>query len=618
MQQLSAVNERPKFFRGTVTWKEDNWPLMLFRSFQHKAVRRSNLNEIFQSVFVQWVNGFVIEPLEYLYKTIFFEDIGVSCPELLYPLSITYCKWERIIKFKKQWPLTNDQRIEMFAELKVLCDICAQVKKDRLPASLSCISLINFSGKLEGLELWQKGAKKLEAFSNKVKVERFAGEKDMIGLMKCLEDCLLQHEWFRSQKAFTQARNFKCKLWNILFNFDTKDKILQIAHHVDNRLSIYFATLYTIRGTKCNPEKFLEDFKLRVEQVEQNVEDLLGEKVEVPSYAKDKHTGGNGGYKQFMDEGVFVPENMRFLPCVGMEISNLSFEKRFAYESIMNRKNSSKSTQVIGRIMQESDPSLQDKTNKRKMETKDVVGKKQKVMIQPVFDVPVFQVITARHKKYTYLFDSYVLKGPYDNCPGDSKRFNANFNNYQAIRKMENHSKIESLVLPCDMDIRNVDGSPRRFISFPLVGDVSKKKTISRTTRLAENVTVLERGSVIDRVSDIPFETLTDKMFIDIFTHLYHRYVLGIGDSGDWNMIAYNGRIYGIDLEEERIDRESDNCIDMLFTKMSSKKRLVWSMVFERVKHSIKLLDLMWTMQNLSPYVNAHSRAMKFASAIEK
>jgi hypothetical protein len=200
-----------------------------------------------------------------------------------------------------------------------------------------------------------------------------------------------------------------------------------------------------------------------------------------------------------------------------------------------------------------------------------------KMQMQPVMDVPVGQTVTARFKKYVYIFPDVVKKGPYF-TEKDRKQVDYLMSSTRYIAQINAAQGIASTVIQPHIE-NHLDGS--FFVYWKNIGKYQDIKTENRTTKLAENVNVVKRGSLIYRASDVDVKTLSPQLLKECMNHLYARAVVGVGDSGLWNILIENyekhgkqvsGKAIGIDLEEKRSFKKLPSSkVEFLFSKVYKK-----------------------------------------------
>lgn len=192
----------------------------------------------------------------------------------------------------------------------------------------------------------------------------------------------------------------------------------------------------------------------------------------------------------------------------------------------------------------------------------------------------ICQKRTSKTKKFTYLIDDKIVKGPYKDT---GKRFINNVVFTQGILHLEKLLGFKKQIALKWSKILIYNDV--YYFEFKNVGDSSKTLLADEEW---EDLKLIERGSFVDRVSDIDQtkKGLTDEQRVTCLQHLYLRFVLGIGDSGTHNMLkGSDDRIYGIDLEDMRtFNKFPENKMDMLFVRVSKKRRKLYEPHLDDVK----------------------------------
>ena len=213
-------------------------------------------------------------------------------------------------------------------------------------------------------------------------------------------------------------------------------------------------------------------------------------------------------------------------------------------------------------------------------------------------NLPTAQKRTSKHKKFVYVDveNGEVLKGPY-------KADEASYLN--AIRNTTNIGILEdALELPMEQRaslpiLREEVRDGKIYLVFKNVGrnEIKAGSVTCVTTRIDQDVPVLNRKSYVRRISDVEqgdFFNMTPDIAIPVLQHLYIRYILGVGDSGAHNILWREDsanqpkRIAGIDLEENRRPMVPSTRMDALFSKSSKYQRLF----YQKFLPFIKVIDI--------------------------
>ena len=91
----------------------------------------------------------------------------------------------------------------------------------------------------------------------------------------------------------------------------------------------------------------------------------------------------------------------------------------------------------------------------------------------------------------------------------------------------------------------------------------------------------------VNRISDLSI--LSSDVKIAVLQHLYFRYLLNIGDSGDHNILlredSSDKLIAGIDMEDIRTKDQGNSKLSYLFKKIPSKKQInLYSEYISKIK----------------------------------
>jgi hypothetical protein len=193
---------------------------------------------------------------------------------------------------------------------------------------------------------------------------------------------------------------------------------------------------------------------------------------------------------------------------------------------------------------------------------------------------PQAQKRTARFKKAVFIVEDRVFKGPYVR---DDLGLMNNLKYTYALQILEAALKLH------ERQRGSLRWSYLGWVDenqcYLVAPNLGKRKNIPFefvTTKIETNVKVVLRGKAIKRVSDIEeTENLTDDIKLATLQHLYFRFLLGIGDSGTYNVLVREDNnsierlIAGIDLEESRKIEEKKRRLDLLFSKAPYKKHIV-------------------------------------------
>jgi hypothetical protein len=678
MEHITALTTRPSYFRGQVVCGlSKSVPIGIFRSWQHKESRRADqdLTKLLQSVMWQAQNGYMLNALQYFVHTIFPEDIGLAASTLVIPLATCLTRWEKVFKETK-WPLDLITVQSVLSDLYKTCELIGHAPKNRFIPSLITISVMyHVRTNWSPFELsWSERICKLQHIlidstkNNSINTKTIDWpiwvKTVARPLTIQLEDCLLYLDWMKHTKQ--QTRKYRQALLIMMWQqvattpygtineqFFSIRAIDQLNTKKHCRLWYYLMFLMAVL-----PQDWFQTPKLNVSDtidLDRMFQTILSAPPAIPDYALDKHTGGSGGYKKFQKEGIYVPPNKLWLPDLHQELSDESFALRFAYEKD-HGPNSSKTAKIVEKLTKQplhppttpttnnhittaiaTTPIIGEEKSASSLTTTLLLGKRQRsddteskeskqplpkkpktmkstTMMQPALPVFVGQPITGRHKKYVYIYPEVVKKGPYMTHEQNAVKWIVEAS--ETIKKINQAQGVSATVVTPTVVTPTVeqDGT---YLCWPNLGDYSKIKTEQRTTKLAEDVTVISRKSMIYRASDYGEAALSEPILIQCLNHLYARYICGVGDSGLWNILIHkdmkgsdnkiSGEAIGIDLDEKRsFEKIPTSTLQCLFSKIYRAD--FWQ---PRVRH-ISQVSLEWAAQNLSPQMA--ERVRLFAS----
>jgi hypothetical protein len=209
-------------------------------------------------------------------------------------------------------------------------------------------------------------------------------------------------------------------------------------------------------------------------------------------------------------------------------------------------------------------------------------------IIQQIKSSPLAQLRTSDYKRYVYVLGDLVFKGPYTNNHwGLINNLNRTYalEIFEDILELEENKRatLKWEYIGCD---RNYDNY---YLVSRNVGNWQKMVTETKSSKIEEDVKVLQRSTMVSRVSEIEeTDKLTNDIKVASLQHLYLRFLLDIGDSGTHNILVrqdseVGGRlIAGIDLDENRgnskesgrEDGRKTGPLGHLFSKGPSRKQI--------------------------------------------
>ena len=187
--------------------------------------------------------------------------------------------------------------------------------------------------------------------------------------------------------------------------------------------------------------------------------------------------------------------------------------------------------------------------------------------------LPTAQRRCGRTKKYVYVGDDFVYKGPYkeaDTCLAAARRVPHLIESLQNAMDVPENLRTS---LPIAFEIRDADGNV--YVAYPNVGAPPRIEDVRDvSTKIDTDIPVLERKSFVMRVSEIENEDLDGGLIKCVLQHLYTIFLLDIGDFGTHNMLLCKRGtrlLAGIDVEERRSAPRKDDIFSRLFKTGSSK-----------------------------------------------
>jgi hypothetical protein len=650
-ESIADIKERPNYFRGMV--KHENWSASIsaLRSWQHKESRRveKDTTLLEQCVMLQAYSGFILASFQYFLHTIVPEDIGLANPCIIMPMSTCLARWERYFlpktteEKKKVWPIPKKILQEALSDLLQTCKIVGYSPKNRFVPSFITIALMHHvkNGWSYKENTWSS---RLKHFQRSVESFHPPPCQDSIDTKKiidehirpiaiAMENCLLYIDWIKKSNKNknelfmtpedTKLSKMHYELTSVIRKPRQKytellDTIVQLNKTKHTRLWYYMMLFIRIFPFSNTTPILLETFQ--PEDLDQTFSRLFPSDKplpKIPEYALDKHVGKSGGYKRFQTEGIYVPPEKIWMAELNQQLSDEAFQLRFDYEA-KHGTNSSKTQKVIDQIMAENQKRIQkrphpegdietvllepSKKKPKKTQKSEKTEKPRSNLpkMQPILDAPVGQPVTGRSKKYVYIYPEVVKKGPY--LKKDKKRVDFTLKATQLIDTINTQQGVETTVI---FPFLEVQPDNSIFVCWKNIGKYDQIKTEQRTTKLAEDVKVVSRKSLVYRASDVEPTKLSDQLVQSCLNHLYARAIVAVGDSGLWNILIadyeekngkIHGKIVGIDLEEERSFKNLPTSkMQFLFSRPTNID--FWK---SQLKH-VKQLSMEWAKQNLDP-----------------
>jgi hypothetical protein len=208
-------------------------------------------------------------------------------------------------------------------------------------------------------------------------------------------------------------------------------------------------------------------------------------------------------------------------------------------------------------------------------------------------DLPLAQKRTSNSKKYVYICEDYVYKGPFQPTEKSyilSKLF------LEQLKRLEKVLDVP-IRMQSHVDIINeVKTNEGIFLQYENVGNLVDEKHVHVvSTKIDENIHVVDRNTFVSRVSDLEKAgTMIDEFAIATLQHLYLLYLLGVGDVGPHNILirkkGSQNLIAGIDLECVRPDASGKtNLVALLLSKPSKAQIEYYSKYIHHFGGTIKI-----------------------------
>ena len=340
---------------------------------------------------------------------------------------------------------------------------------------------------------------------------------------------------------------------------------------------------------------------LSVEEIEKVMDDHKNTLFEIDDYCLDQHTSKgrskNRGPIHFAKVGSYVEDENK-------EILNETYKKIYmdlkyitkgqnVGKNIKKKKKKEVVKKNIKIVIKKTKCTKQPTTLKIKLKLKVMISLKKTTIptISQIKSLPRGQVITTKSKKSVYMDTDFVYKGPYKNT---ENTYLNNIKYTNALHLLENGLGLPNKLRSSLPILSEVEDNGDIYLQFKNVGkkvDVDYQKLAElRTTKIQTDVLVLPRCSVVNRISEI--EQPDNDIKLAVLQHLYFRYLLGIGDSGDHNILLREDGseqlIAGIDLEDRRSKDQGDSKLSYLFRKAPSKKQVE---LYSDLTDSIKIFS---------------------------
>jgi len=550
----------------------------------------ASVEEVLTTIKALIYSGYMVKVIDYLVLTIIPEDYGVQAGGVYIELLNSMHRGKKA---------AQDGDFSSYCkELASILAVAMMLGRDRRCATALSIGIsLMKEGDLHGMDGDGLG----DAIQNLAKFKLKAMEEDAGSLALCkmsrwLQACLLPLNMkTKGDRAFTAYGN-RTQVLNKVATVLSKPDALRVLEYYKQEMKGRTSML-------CPTFAFLMDV-YPGEMPTVDVDDEMVEKLAkslasppptlsgqvflntTPTYAFDKHTGKkNAGYEEFFGlrwEGKtlvpledFDPENAGtyFPPAVQspdhqahVEMQYIDCYRRLAYEQehgVGTSKGAKRRLKIKGL-------EVKGKAVKRRFNDKDTVKTHKSKDELPVNGpmegtLAIAQPLTSLHKTPVHLGKEVVYKGPY---PVKKRlRLSRSAEGHEAFKALASLGGGESTVL--DAWTETVNGGD--YVAWPSIGDAEAMVIEPVTTKLHYLPKVARRGTYVQRMSELTAGEVTRDMAVKALTHLYHRYLLGVGDSQLVNvLLGKDGQVYGVDIEEQRRSTGAD-LQTMLFTKKLRK-----------------------------------------------
>ncbi len=208
--------------------------------------------------------------------------------------------------------------------------------------------------------------------------------------------------------------------------------------------------------------------------------------------------------------------------------------------------------------------------------------------------LPTAQKRCGGHKKYVFVDEDFVYKGPYAAGEVALKRA---VTRPHIIEQLQTAMKIPKSEKTSLIASKQIEIGNKIYLQFCNIGDAPMKMDVELvSTKIDQNIQVFKRETFVDRISEIEKRrVLTDKEKSIILQHLYTIYLLNIGDAGTHNMLACRRgpqMLVGVDYEENRGSQQSHKAETDLFAclfKNSGSK--LQKQIYKQHLKTIKEID---------------------------
>lgn len=209
--------------------------------------------------------------------------------------------------------------------------------------------------------------------------------------------------------------------------------------------------------------------------------------------------------------------------------------------------------------------------------------------------LPTAQKRCSGHKKYVFVDEDFVYKGPYAAGEVALKRAVTRphiIDQLQTAMKIPESDKT-SLIPSKQIEIGN-----KIYLQFCNIGDAPLKTDVETvSTKIDQNIQVFKRETFVDRISEIEKRrALTDKEISIILQHLYTIYLLNVGDAGTHNMLACrrgSQMLVGVDYEENRGLQQSHKAeTDIFACLFKSSGSKLQKQIYKQHLKGIEQIDL--------------------------
>lgn len=401
-------------------------------------------------------------------------------------------------------------------------------------------------------------------------------------------------------------------------------EIYRLMSHQEKPIYLYHAMLIHCYENKLNWMSKIEDVKKRVYSLFKSKEELD------ESYIVDLHVHGKkslADYVKLLKESFVIEEKKLNTTFMKPDYSNIYRDIKIGVGFYLEYKTYPSIVQLDAMIHYYFEHTFEfrelELASKLRnidlikhhisIQEKIIPAEKTKEYLHYVGSLPLAQQRTSRNKKFTRIdFDrEKIVKGPY--TPNDFPlltllKYNQALDILDKSVKSKTGWKWKTLIFVDSVYYLETDFVSDNWIKDKDIRKSLLKKKEKESWKGGVGYYYFERNSKVlgprikDMIDDKVFDSENEthaNIILDILQHLYHRLVLGVGDTHTSNILHVhkkntNQQIAGIDLEEIRKHVNQKTPIALLLNREAKADKLV----LEPHLYNIKLLD--WSGKKLT------------------